>query len=294
MAESYSGKLQIWEGWLPGKARGPASLAERLPGPHPPSRLELAEGLYARESLQPAFSAREVAEPFTLQWFLDVENLRHSRRGWWIPRLLEFARHAGETLLGVGTGLGTDWVQYARHGAEVVACSPSAEQLALIQRNFQLRGLGGVFLHANPTALPLESASIDVVCLTNLLHEMAEPRAVVEEVYRVLKPGGKVLAVAPAYYDVDYWYRCCLPGLHWLRPAPAPLAGSVRFSARSLRRLFSRFVEPRVYKRHLRRSDVPQLWRMLPLPVLERLLGRLLVFKGFKPLSAAMAVQMAA
>lgn len=293
MAESYSGKLQIWEGWLPGKPRGLAPLGERVLGPHQ-SRLELAEQLYARESLQPAFSGREVAEPFTLQWFLDVENLRHSRRGWWIPRLLEFARHAGETLLGLGTGLGTDWVQYARHGAEVVACSPSAEQLALIRRNFHLRGLGGVFLHANPTALPLETASIDVVCLTNLLQETPEPRALVEEVYRVLKPGGKVLAVAPAHYDVDFWYRRCLPWLHWLRPTPAPLASSVRFSARSLRRLFSRFVEPRVYKRHLRRSDVPHLWRLLPLPVLERMLGRLLVFKGFKPLSAAMTVQLAA
>jgi hypothetical protein len=31
----------------------------------------------------------------------------------------------------------------------------------------------------------------------------------------------------------------------------------------------------------------PHLWRWLPLPLLERLLGRVLVIKAFKPLSAA-------
>ena len=35
----------------------------------------------------------------------------------WIPKLLEFAKHSGEKLLGVGHGLGTDWVQYAQNGA---------------------------------------------------------------------------------------------------------------------------------------------------------------------------------
>ena len=99
-----------------------------------------------------------------MQWYLDIENSRHSRHGRWIPRLLEFGKHAGERLLCVGGGLGTDWLQYARHGAAVVVCSPSGTQLALVRRNFELRGLSGRFLHAAPAALPLEAASIDVAC----------------------------------------------------------------------------------------------------------------------------------
>ena len=68
----------------------------------------------------------------------------------------------------------------------------------------------------------------------------------------------------------------------------------MRFRARQLRRLFCGFVEHRVYKRQLRRGDVPHAWRWLPLPLLERLMGRVLVLKAFKPLSAAIAVQAAA
>jgi len=157
-----------------------------------------------------------------------------------------------------------------------------------VRRNFGLRELPGLFLHASPAALPLEPASIDVVSLTGLLRDGADPQSLTDEIYRVLKPGGKVLAVLPAHYDIDYWCRGWLP---WHCPASP---GRLAFSTRSLRRLFGRFIEHRVYKRQLRRSEVPHLWRWLPLPLLERLFGRVLVLKTFKPLSAARALQAAA
>jgi SAM-dependent methyltransferase len=288
MDGSYSSKLRLWEGWLPPRLHS-ATPGRGLAGPHHPE--QFAERLFAAEALQDGRAGREGAEPFSLQWFLDVENVRLGRHGRWVPRLLEFAKHRGEVLLGLGNGLGTDWAQYARHGAEVVACSPSAELLGLVRRNFELRGLGGAFLHASPAALPLESATIDVACVSGLLHEVEDPQALVAEVYRALKPGGKVLALVPARYDVDFWCRWCLPWYGWRRRA-AP-AGA-RFSGRGLRRLFGQFVEPRVYKRHLRRADVPHPWRWVPLPLLERLYGRFLVIKAFKPLSAAMAAPLAA
>lgn len=280
---------------MPALAKGPAPpTAGERSFPAQPYRLELADRFYAGEALHGRSRPRDGAEPFTLQWFLDIENARHNRHGRWIPRLLEFVKHRGETLLGLGNGLGTDWIQYARHGAEVVACCPSAEQLALIQRNFALRDLHAVFLHANPRAVPLESSSIDVVCVANLLENIADPSAVIKEIYRLLKPGGKVLAVTPARFDLDFWRRRFLPWHAWMRPRTLAHNGSASFSARRLRHLFTRFVELRVYKRHLRRAEVPHLWRCLPQPLLERLLGRFLILKGFKPLSAAINVSLAA
>jgi SAM-dependent methyltransferase len=286
------GKLQLWDGW--------AELAQDLleteplrsvPGPHHPA--EFAQRLYACEALKPPVPRGEAAEPYSLQWFLDIETQRHSRQGRWIPRLLEFAKHPGETLLGLGHGLGTDWLQYARHGAGVVVCSPSSEQLALIRRNFELRGLSGRFLHTSFAPLPLESASIDVACVSNLLHEVPQPQVIIDEIYRVLKPGGKVLAVTHARYDVDFWFHAVFPWVRWLyRTRPAPVAS--RFSARDLRGLFGRFVEHHLYKRHLRRREVPHVWRWMPLPLLERLMGRVLVIKAFKPVSAAIHTAVAA
>jgi SAM-dependent methyltransferase len=264
-----------------------------LSGPHNPS--EFAQKLYAYESLTaPVPQHEEEVEPYSLQWFLNIESKRHSRHGRWIPRLLEFAKHSGETLLGLGNGLGTDWLQYARNNADVIVCSPSTSQLNLIRRNFELRGLSGRFIHAQPTCLPLETASIDVVCISSL-QPGEESTAMVDQVYRVLKPGGKVLAVTRAFYDVDFWFSTLFFWARWLGYRPPSAASRIPCtSGRQLRRLFGRFIEHRVHKRQLRRSEVPHIWRFLPLPLLARLMGRILVLKAFKPLSAAIQVQAAA
>ena len=271
-------------------------IGHSLAGPHKLARF--ADSLYAQEALNPAVASSgrgEGAEPYSLQWFLNVEHQRYRRPGRWIPRLLEFAKHSGETMLGLGNGLGTDWVQYARHGARVVVCCPSRDQLALIRRNFELRGLSGRFLHSVMSALPLESATIDVVCLSDLDRELEDPMPTIAEIYRVLKPGGKVLAVMPARFNIGFWVRLGIPWQRWLtarsRVEPTP---SQRFSRRNLRQLFSRFVDARVQKRHLHRSEVPHLWRWIPMSLLERSMGNVLLYKAFKPLSAAKAIQEAA
>jgi ubiquinone/menaquinone biosynthesis C-methylase UbiE len=297
MEASYRGKLRLWDEYAPLAVQEfpESNQAARLA---PAAPREFADWLYAHEALSPAApqpARDEAVQPYTLQWFLNIENQRHSRQGRWIPRLLEFAKHPGETLLGLGDGLGTDWLQYARYGAEVIVCSPSAEQLGLIRRNFELRGLGGRFLHARSNNLPLESNTIDVVCMSNIEREVADPSPVVEEVYRVLKPGGKVLAVLPARFDIDFWFYCCFPWLLWSSRRPSSTAPTVvQFSRRQLRRLFSRFVDHRIHRRQLRRSEIPHIWRWMPRPFLERLMGRLLILKAFKPVSAVIEAKSAA
>src|SRR5579862_2674757 len=99
--EHSSSRLRIWEGWK-------TTLAESIPvAPFDRALLsayshtQAAEHLYACETLSEQCSAppdRDGAEPYTLQWFLEIENRRHSRHGRWLPRLLEFAKHAGERL----------------------------------------------------------------------------------------------------------------------------------------------------------------------------------------------------
>ncbi len=161
-------------------------------------------------------------------------------------------------------------------------------QLELVRRNFLVRGLEGRFVSAHPDQLPLESASIDVACISSLSHGINYPAAVVDEVHRVLKPGGKVLAVTSARYDVDYWFHLCFPWYRWVSNASnlGHAKKSGRFAGRELKQLFGRFIEHRIHKRQLRRSEVPHVWRWLPLPVLARLMGRVLVLKAFKPLTA--------
>ena len=82
----------------------------------------------------------------------------------------------------------------------------------------------------------------------------------------------------------------------WLRPhrGKNPLRCKRRLSGRQVSKLFERFTEIRIRKRQLRRQEVPHVWRWIPLPILARLMGRVLVLKAFKPLSAISVQQMAA
>jgi ubiquinone/menaquinone biosynthesis C-methylase UbiE len=294
MEQSYPGKLSVWEGWGT-SADPPVALERALQIQATPD--DIADELYANESLN--FYARspragEGPETFSLQWFLDIENRRLTRHGAWLSRLLEYKKHTSETVLGIGNGLGTDWVQYARHGANVVACSPTPSRLALVRRNFELRGLTARFVSAGTELLPLESASIDVVCVSSWLEPVGNSVKAVSEIYRVLKPGGKVLAMAPAKYDASFWLRLLAPWRRWFGRQQHYKFPGATLSARRLHKLFAPFVEHRIYKRQLRRREIPLAWRLLPLNFLQRILGRMLIIKAFKPLSAAISVPLAA
>lgn len=226
------------------------------------------------ESLAPRLD--DLAEPYTLQWFLTIEERRFGRRGRWLVDLLEFAKHAGETVLGIGDGMGTDWLQYARHGANVIVSQARAVDLNLVRRNFELREISARFLQSLPTHIPLPNESVDVICVEGLLHRLDETEAVVAEMFRLLKPGGKVLALVPARVT---------PIASWLRKMPGP-AREHCFSRRQLRQLFGSFIEPSVYKRHITRRNYWWLCRWIPRPVLERLCGEQLLLKAFKPIQA--------
>jgi SAM-dependent methyltransferase len=175
---------------------------------------EVAERLFHREAFRKP-PQTEALEPFTRDWFERIGAQRYARHGYWMPRVLEFARHRGDTVLCLGEGLGTDWVQYARHGAEVITLCASHEQLDLIRTHFEHCNQFARFLHGSPQKLPLPSDSVDVACVQGLLHEIDDPAPVVDEVFRVLRPGGKVIAVAPAKFNANFWYNASYPWRHW-------------------------------------------------------------------------------
>lgn len=254
-------------------------------GPSVETPIEPTDRLFHREAFR-KIPRGESLEPFSQEWFERMAECRYERQGYWLPRVLEFNKHPGERLLALGEGLGTDWVQYARGGAEVSVLSPTQEQLELVRVHFELCGVTGIFLHGSLQALPVTSDSIDVVCLQGLLHEVEQPARTINEIFRVLRPGGKVIAVAPAKYNATYWTRAVFPWRRWLgwsKAEPVPAAQT----AQELHVLFGDFVEHKISKRHLRRGELPPVCRWLPLPALERAIGNQLIIKAFKPLSAA-------
>jgi len=57
-------------------------------------------------------------------------------------------------------------------------------------------------VYADAAAIPLASGSVDTVLCTELLEHVPNPDMVIEEIARVLKPGGILLCTAPFFYPI--------------------------------------------------------------------------------------------
>jgi SAM-dependent methyltransferase len=233
--------------------------------------------------LGPKPEGREL-EPFTRGWYEELEIKRYTPHGDWLRRSLEFCRHKHEEMLMFGPGAGSDALQYHRHGTHVTLALTPADSQELVQRNFELRGLQTPTIHLNADGtIPTESGRFDLAYL-NLLYTPPENLAQrVAEIHRALKANGKLFVLAPARYDAGFWQRFLTPWWIWT-VGDGHLTDTHRYSARELRRTFPQFHDSDIAQRHLRRSELPYLWRSFPLNLLQRFMGRILIYKGFKPL----------
>ena len=124
------------------------------------------------------------------------------------------------TIADLGCGTGALTRALARSGARVVGVDRSAAMLRVARR--EARGLPNVELHQGALeALPLADRSCDAALLVLVLSYAAEVLPVLREARRVLKPGGRLLAVdAVAHADESFRRRMgqTRPGLDpaWL------------------------------------------------------------------------------
>lgn len=104
--------------------------------------------------------------------------------------------HPGERVLDLGSGGGIDVLLSARRvgsTGRAFGLDMTDEMLALAQRNAAEAGVTNVeFLKGHIEAIPLPAASIDVVISNCVVNLAADKPAVFREIFRVLRPGGRV------------------------------------------------------------------------------------------------------
>lgn len=116
-------------------------------------------------------------------------------------RLLDLARLGpGESVLDVGCGTGTLAVAARRRvgpAGKVVGIDASPAMVARARGKAARAGVDVAFETAAAEALPFPAAAFDAVLSTTVLHCLPEEarRQCVREMRRVLKPGGRLLAV---------------------------------------------------------------------------------------------------
>lgn len=147
-----------------------------------------------------------------LQW-CNVAVLRlidrHFDRGYRRVKSALFSGLPAE-ILELGPGAGAN-LRYYPKGSHVVAVEPNLHAHPVLVRAARRHGLAITFVEGEGERLPQARASVDLVVGTLLLCSVQDPDAVLREIRRVLRPGGRYLAIehvaAPVGSAERAWQR---------------------------------------------------------------------------------------
>ncbi len=158
----------------------------------------------------------------------DVQSVIHQRRLGLAIRLVDqLGLPSGATVLEVGAGAGQLAVALARRGYRVSASDPAPRMRELIRANAAAAGVQARLevLAADARALPFAASQFDMVAALGVLPWLTDPRTVIDEMVRVVRPRG--------YLIVTCVSRTPLPMLldPLRHPALGPLRDRVRLAA---------------------------------------------------------------
>jgi ubiquinone/menaquinone biosynthesis C-methylase UbiE len=129
-------------------------------------------------------------------------------------------------LLDVGCGNGELMIWYQRHGWETVGIEPSARG-AMIARARGLKIIESTIEEAN-----LPDDYFDAITMVQVLEHLEDPKGALRKLYRVLRPGGLIVAGVPNFLCLDRQVM----GSNWL-PLETP-RHLYYFTPKSLQTIF--------------------------------------------------------
>jgi ubiquinone/menaquinone biosynthesis C-methylase UbiE len=114
----------------------------------------------------------------------------------------------GKKVLDIACGTGVLTEQFVRMGADVTAIDLTPKAVELTKKRLALHHLHANVMEADAQQLPFEDASFDFVCAWGCLMHMPKTEKAIAEIHRVLKPGGKCLAMM--YHKDSVHLRYCI------------------------------------------------------------------------------------
>ncbi|MEM7426057.1 MAG: metalloregulator ArsR/SmtB family transcription factor [Pseudomonadota bacterium] len=110
-----------------------------------------------------------------------------------------------EHLLDVGTGTGRVLELFAPFAERAMGVDASHEMLAIARDRMEKADLRHAQVrHGDLYQLPLQTGTIDLITIHQVLHFLDDPAAALAEAARVLKPGGQMLIVDFAPHEQEF------------------------------------------------------------------------------------------
>ena len=133
---------------------------------------------------------RDTVELAEQEQHRELERMRDAREPF-IAEYARFAETAGQRVLEVGVGAGTDHLRFARAGALLSGVDLTEAAIALTGQRLALEGLRSELRVGDAEHLPFEDDRFDVVYSWGVIHHTPDVARAAREILRVLRPGGR-------------------------------------------------------------------------------------------------------
>lgn len=131
------------------------------------------------------------ADEGTKEYFEQIEKHRYTMEPF-IPVFAEFANWRGKNVLEIGCGVGTDLIQFAKAGTIVCGIDLSPRSVEITQKRLSIEKLHAEVKVGDAENLSFPSNYFDLVYSWGVIHHTPNTKKAVEEIHRVLKPGGEI------------------------------------------------------------------------------------------------------
>ena len=126
----------------------------------------------------------------TIEYFAEVSKKRYFVEPH-IPTFAAFNTSHGKHVLEVGCGIGTDAQEFAKNGAIYKGIDLTTKSIEICKQRFTLHNLEGEFEVQNiEEYCPIE-AEYDLIYSFGVLHHTPNIDNALENIYKMLKPGGE-------------------------------------------------------------------------------------------------------
>jgi len=196
----------------------------------------------------------------TEAYFSDLEQQRyrsHRHLRPWIESMIP-----GRSVLEIGSGVGLDTFVMANHGLAVTAVDLTQVAAQTVSGRFRLHDMRGQFAVADACHLPFPDNTYDYVYSFGVLHHAADTARTVDEVHRVLKPGGEARIML-------YHRRSLNEFVHRITRIPFEEKGALcpvvrRYSVPEVQALFRSFGSVTIHLDHLFGEGYGPLYHLTP------------------------------
>jgi 2-polyprenyl-3-methyl-5-hydroxy-6-metoxy-1,4-benzoquinol methylase len=164
---------------------------------------------------------RHSTQPIGTKEYFDEVEARKYMVEFHIPAFADFEQWRGKKVLEIGCGIGTDTINFARHGAQVTTMDLSAKSMELAQQRAAVFNLQDKirFLPGNAeqlsTFVPVEP--YDLIYSFGVIHHTPHPDNVLEELRKYTHPGTvvKIMVYHRRSYKVAWIFATEGKGQFW-------------------------------------------------------------------------------